>query len=104
MATAAIEDVSRPSLFLALTELPRAMAELGSMPWASPILMQAPKGDGHPVLLLPGFMATEFSMKPLQTYLDKLGYNVLHWELGSNLGQSDIGHNGERLIGGLEKV
>ena len=104
MATAAIEDVSRPSLFLALTELPRAMAELGSMPWASPILMQAPKGDGHPVLLLPGFMATEFSMRPLQTYLDKLGYNVFHWELGRNLGPRAIGHNGEHLIARLEQI
>jgi len=104
LATAAIEDVSRPSLFLALTELPRAMAELGSMPWASPILMQAPKGDGHPVLLLPGFMATEFSMRPLQAYLDKLGYNVFHWELGRNLGPRAIGHNGEHLIARLEQI
>jgi pimeloyl-ACP methyl ester carboxylesterase len=104
LATAAIDEVSRPSLFLAFTELPRALAELGSMPWASPVLMQAPKGDGHPVLLLPGFMATEFSMKPLQTYLDKLGYNAFHWELGRNLGPRAIGPDGEHLIARLEQI
>jgi pimeloyl-ACP methyl ester carboxylesterase len=104
LATAAMNDVSRPSLFWALTELPRAMAEMGSMPWASPILMQAPKGDGHPVMLLPGFMASEFSMKPLERYLQKLGYKVFHWELGRNLGPKAIGPNGERLIARLDEI
>jgi pimeloyl-ACP methyl ester carboxylesterase len=86
-----MNDVSRPSLLLALTELPRAMAEFGSIPWASPILMQAPKGDGHPVMLLPGFMASEASMKPLARYLKKLGYDVHHWDLGRNLGPRAVG-------------
>jgi pimeloyl-ACP methyl ester carboxylesterase len=104
LATVAIDEVSRPSLFWALTELPRAMAEFGSMPWASPILMQAPKGDGHPVMLLPGFMASEFSMKPLERYLAKLGYEVFHWELGRNLGPKAVGHQGERLIARLDHI
>jgi hypothetical protein len=29
------------------------------LPASLPLLMQAPQGDGHPVLLLPGFMADE---------------------------------------------
>jgi pimeloyl-ACP methyl ester carboxylesterase len=104
MASIALEPVSRPSLFWALTELPRALAEFGSMPWASPILMQAPKGDGHPVMLLPGFMASEFSMKPLERYLRKLGYTVFHWDLGRNLGPKAIGPSGERLIARLDEI
>jgi pimeloyl-ACP methyl ester carboxylesterase len=74
------------------------------MPWAGPILMQAPKGDGHPVMLLPGFMADDFSMKPLKRYLDKLGYNSFHWELGRNLGPRAIGADGEKLIKRLEEI
>ncbi len=104
MATASIDHVPRPSLFWALTELPRAMAEFGAMPWASPILMQAPKGDGHPVMLLPGFMASEYSMKPLERYLSKLGYQVFHWELGRNLGPRAVGARGERLIARLDQI
>jgi pimeloyl-ACP methyl ester carboxylesterase len=104
LASVAIDQVSRPSLFLALTEFPRALAELSSMPWASPILMQAPKGDGHPVLLLPGFMAGDFSMKPLKRYLEKLGYQVFHWELGRNLGPRAIGPAGEKLIARLDHI
>ena len=96
--------VSRPSLFLALTELPRALAEFGSIPWVTPILMQAPKGDGHPVMLLPGFMAGDMSMKPLKRYLGKLGYNAFHWVLGRNLGPRAIGNNGEKLIARLEEI
>lgn len=104
MASIAADPVSRPSLFLALTEFPRALAEFGSMPWASPILMQAPKGDGHPVMLLPGFMASETSMKPLERYLKKLGYEVFHWDLGRNLGPRAIGQNGEKLIARLDEI
>jgi pimeloyl-ACP methyl ester carboxylesterase len=104
LASAAIHKVSRPSLFLALTEFPRALAEFGSMPWAGPILMQAEKGDGHPVMLLPGFLAGDYSMKPLKRYLDNLGYTTFHWELGRNLGPRAIGHNGEKLIARLEEI
>jgi pimeloyl-ACP methyl ester carboxylesterase len=104
LASIAADTVSRPSLFLALTEFPRALAEMGSIPWASPILLQAPKGDGHPVMLLPGFMASEGSMKPLATYLKKLGYEVFHWDLGRNLGPKAIGPNGERLIARLDDI
>jgi pimeloyl-ACP methyl ester carboxylesterase len=104
LATAAMENISRPSLFWALTEGPRAIAEFGSSLWASPILMQAPKGDGHPVMLLPGFMATENSMKPLASYLKKLGYDVYQWDLGRNLGPKAVGPNGERMIARLDEI
>lgn len=104
MASIAVDNVSRPSLLLVLTELPRALAEFGSLPWASPLLMHAPKGDGHPVMLLPGFMAGETSMKPLERYLAKIGYKVFHWELGRNLGPRAVGPNGEKLIERLDKI
>lgn len=93
-----------PSLLLALTEFPRALMELGSLPWAAPFLLQAPKGDGHPILLLPGFMAGETSMKPLYRYLEKLGYDPYQWELGRNLGPRAVGLDGEKMIDRLEAI
>jgi pimeloyl-ACP methyl ester carboxylesterase len=78
--------------------------ELGSIPWAGPLLMQAPKGDGHPVMLLPGFMASDGSMKVLFRYLEKLGYDPHHWELGRNLGPKAVGPEGEKMIERLDEI
>lgn len=93
-----------PSLLLAFTEFPRAILEVGSLPWLAPLLLQASKGDGHPVLLLPGFMAGEVSMKPLFRYLQKLGYDPYQWELGRNLGPKAVGVDGEKMIDRLEAI
>ena len=37
----------------------RAFAEFAALPLTLPLLREAPQGDGHPVLLVPGFMASE---------------------------------------------
>ena len=49
-------------------------------------LRRQPGGDGHPVLLLPGFLASDFSTRPLRRYLRDLGYWAHRWKLGRNLG------------------
>ena len=106
MATAAtaIPITRPPSPLLALTELPRALVELGSLPWAAPLLRSAPKGDGHPVLVLPGFTASDKSTAILRRYLDSLGYDTYAWELGRNLGPRAIGREGEKLIERLAAI
>lgn len=104
MAHAEALTIERPSPILALTELPRAIAERVSLPWARPVLMQAPHGDGHPVLVLPGFMTTDFSTRHLRHYLDELGYDVHAWRLGRNLGPKAIGAEGERLEARLDEI
>lgn len=48
--------------------------------------MRAPKGDGHPVLALPGFLASDLSMAPMRRYLQVLGYDARAWKVGRNLG------------------
>lgn len=98
MATAISSDVlAPPSRLLALTELPRAMAELGALPAAAPLLASAPRGDGHPVMVLPGFVTSDTSTAIMRRYLRQLGYDALPWELGRNLGPKSIGAEGERL-------
>jgi len=49
-------------------------------------LMRAPRGDGHPVLALPGFLASDLSMAPMRRYLKELGYDAHSWNMGRNLG------------------
>lgn len=96
--------VAPPSMLLALTEVPRAIFELGSLPWASPLLARAPKGDRHPVMVLPGFITSDFSTRLLRRYLDRLGYDSHGWALGRNLGPKAIGEDGEKLIARLEAI
>jgi esterase/lipase len=56
------------------------------LPASLPLLMEAPQGDGHPVLLVPGFMASESSMIALKLFLQNKGYDVHMWGLGRNVG------------------
>ena len=64
----------------------RALLEAAALPWSLPLLMSAPRGDGHPVLLLPGFMGSEASMVALEVFLRHQGYAVETWGLGRNVG------------------
>jgi hypothetical protein len=64
----------------------RALAELAAFCWTYPLLTLAPRGDGHPVLVLPGFLASGSSTWPLRRFLKGLGYAAHRWKLGRNLG------------------
>ncbi len=74
-----------PGLGLLLAES-RALFELNASLLLSPLLMRAPRGDGHPVLALPGFLASDLSMAPMRRYLSELGYDAHAWRMGRNLG------------------
>jgi hypothetical protein len=80
-------DVEPPSKLLLLAEW-RALGELGLYAAARPFLGMAPKGSG-PVLVLPGFLANDFSTRPLRAFLHKQGHSPSGWELGRNLGPRD---------------
>ncbi|MEM9991433.1 MAG: alpha/beta hydrolase, partial [Bacteroidota bacterium] len=43
-------------------------------------------GDGHPVLVLPGFMTGDSSTRPLRKFLRRIGYDSYGWNLGRNTG------------------
>ncbi len=77
--------IKPPSPLLLLFE-GRAALELGSLPLWWPVLKRQPRGDGHPVLVLPGFLASSRSTAPLRWYLQNRGYSPHRWRLGRNYG------------------
>src|SRR6476469_10148989 len=64
----------------------RAIPELGAFLGALPLLSLAPRGDGHPVLVLPGLGSSDTSTRPLRSFLKNRGYAVSGWRQGRNLG------------------
>jgi pimeloyl-ACP methyl ester carboxylesterase len=77
--------VAPPSRLLQLLEL-RAAWELAAGLVALPWLRLAPRGDGHPVLMLPGLLASDGSTSLLRGFLRRHGYEVHGWGLGRNYG------------------
>src|SRR4249919_1357829 len=76
----------RPPGFGLLLAEARGIFELNASLLLSPLLMTAPRGDGHPVLTLPGFLASDLSMAPMRRYLKELGYDTYAWKMGRNVG------------------
>jgi pimeloyl-ACP methyl ester carboxylesterase len=74
-----------PSKLLLLAEL-RVFAEFALGVASLPVLATAPKGDGHTVLVLPGFLTSDRSTDFLRSYLRGLGLNAVGWDLGRNTG------------------
>ena len=64
----------------------RAIGDMGLLAAAAPLLARSPRGDGHTVLVLPGLAADDNSTRPLRRFLGSLGYDVLGWGLGRNMG------------------
>lgn len=82
------QTLKAPSLLCMALE-GRAVFEWGSYFAAWPLLKNAPRGDGHPVLVLPGLISGDRSTFPIRRYLDRLGYAVYKWDQGLNLGPRD---------------
>lgn len=54
-------------------------------------------GDGHPVLVLPGFTASDDSTLPLRWMLNSRGYTAEGWGLGRNVGPT------RRIVDGVRQ-
>jgi len=82
MPAAAEAPPSRTLLFMES----RALYEFGAFVGALPLLSLVPMGDGHPVLVFPGLIASDRSTRPLRTFLKSRGYAVDGWGQGRNFG------------------
>ncbi len=79
----------RRAVLLAATEPARTLVSAGgAAAGALPRLRWAPRGEPHPVLVLPGLLASDASTQVLRTWVRRLGYPVVGWALGRNRGPS----------------
>src|SRR5438132_1482833 len=79
------EPIRPPSPLLFALE-GRAWVEFAALLPALPRLSRARRGDGHPVLVLPGWLASDRTTRPLRWFLRDRGYHAHGWRLGRNHG------------------
>lgn len=82
-------------LRLSLTDHLRSLATFGTLAAAAPWLETAPRGQGQPVLVLPGLSTGDLSTLPLRRWLSHMGYSAYGWGLGLNFGPT------RRVMGSL---
>src|SRR5258708_22689132 len=84
-----------PSLAVKLWD-PLALREFSSL-LRDPVFRGrgVPHGDGRPVLLVPGFLSGDWSMRILQGWLDRIGYKAYLSGIFFNIPHS------ERMLAGL---
>jgi pimeloyl-ACP methyl ester carboxylesterase len=82
------QSVKSPSYLLLMLE-GRAFLGLGTFFAAYPFLSFTPKGDGHPVLVLPGLLSSDYATGPLRFFLKNRGYAPHRWRLGTNMGDPE---------------
>jgi len=80
-ANQSVNQIDAPGWFLMALE-GRAPFELSASIMATPLLRQAPKGDGHPVLVFPGLAAGDLTTIVLRNFLNNRGYASYAWEQG----------------------
>jgi pimeloyl-ACP methyl ester carboxylesterase len=89
--TAAIARTSHRTRLRAPSRLTRMLEqrvplEVGAMLAAAPLLSLDGRGDHSPVLVMPGFTATDASTAVLRAHIRAWGYWAHGWRAGSNLG------------------
>ncbi|MEZ5560503.1 MAG: esterase [Pseudomonadales bacterium] len=95
------QRTASPSPWHSALELPRVLLEVCALGYSWPLLGGDARGDGHPVLVLPGFTAGDESTVVLRRYLSRLGYEALPWQLGQNTGRFELQ---ERLLRHFERL
>lgn len=78
-------EVAPPSKRLLLME-GRVFGEYAALVLSWPFIRMLPRGDGHTVMVFPGFAASDLSTRPMRRVLARLGYDVHGWGHGRNLG------------------
>lgn len=95
--TNADTELSRPPLPFAFMEAGRALSEMALLPVAELPLSRAPRGDGHPVIVCPGFLTSDRSTGLLRRFINSKGYEAHGWRQGRNLGPGEAGGNINQL-------
>ena len=80
---------SGPHRALLLLEAPRLAGELAASYAIDMVAPRRPSGDGRPVLVIPGFSATDGMTGRLRSHLKRHDFRVHGWGQGSNIGLTD---------------
>lgn len=88
--------VIAPGRLLYLTEPVRAVIDFGLLTSSAPLVTVLPRGDGHPVLVLPGLGGGDVPTTALRALFRRLGYRAYGWGLGRNVGPTARAVNGMR--------
>jgi alpha/beta superfamily hydrolase len=84
-----MSNIPKPGLFWYLTEGIRTTIQLIRCLIFMLYYGFSAKGDGHPVLVVPGFLGSDLSTRLLRRFIERLGYATYGWDLGRNLGDLD---------------
>jgi triacylglycerol lipase len=87
-----------PAKLLWAAELPRAALTVLTLLRSRDMLRRVPRGDGRPILLLPGLFNSDRSNVVLRRYLNGLGYRADGWGLGRNFGARAVGPEADKLF------
>lgn len=80
------EAIKRPSFLKYVAEHFKVWNELRLSNKFRRTFKPSTKGDGHPVLVIPGFLGSDLSTGRLRRFLKKIGYTPYAWGLGRNYG------------------
>jgi pimeloyl-ACP methyl ester carboxylesterase len=78
-------EIPPPPLRYLAMEL-RSVVELAELTFRYRTLGDAPRGDGHPVLVLPGLMSSDLASLPMRRFLTRRGHAAYGWGFGMNRG------------------
>lgn len=96
------DNASPPHWRHSQMEWPRTVSEFTATYLSWSLLDHWPHGDGHPVMVLPGFLAGNSTTILLRKILQRLGYVSYDWGQGFNWGLRDGLE--ERMINALKDV
>jgi pimeloyl-ACP methyl ester carboxylesterase len=82
-------DAVKPPPFALLATEGRGLLDIPALLAAAPFLAAAPRGQPHPVVVLPGLGADDRSTIAIRGFLERLGYQVYGWGRGRNVRAPD---------------
>lgn len=97
------DSARKPHLWLRWRESV-TMLEYAATLLSGDLVEHWPRGDGHPVVVLPGFLAGPLSTRVLRDVLKRLGYRTYDWRMGRNLGyRTNMVEDLAELVGDVQR-
>lgn len=93
-------------LMLMTTEPYRSWMELALfLLTESTLKLKVPPGDGHPVIVIPGYGATDEKTHLMRSFFTDVGYEALPWGMGTNSGPNgDLAQYIQRMAHHFDRI